>query len=72
MTVRSTFKPREEERKKEAPPKNAESSGQAAAAALADAVATADAHAIDDQCGVGTLIAPTTDDRLPAATGGVA
>jgi hypothetical protein len=69
MTVRSTFKPREEEKKKEAP-KTALTTSQPAN--LANAMATADAHAIDDQCGVGANIATTPDDRLPAATGGVA
>jgi hypothetical protein len=64
MTVRSTFKPREERSKEAAP--------STATATVANAMATADAHAIDDQCGVGTGISPTPDDRLPAAIGGVA
>ncbi len=71
MTVRSTFKPREEERRREQP-KTAQTESPPATAALANVMATADAHAIDDQCGVGANIAVTPDDRLPAATGGVA
>lgn len=71
MTVRSTFKPREEEKKKEEP-KPAETAAAPVTALVANTIATADAHAIDDHCGVGANIVPTPDDRLPAATGGVA
>jgi len=76
MTVRSTVKPREPEKKAEAKDADAAASPGAAAtsfaAAAATAEASADAHAVDDHCGVGSGIPATPDDRLPAATGGVA
>lgn len=74
MTVRSTFKPREEEKKEKnkEEPKPAEAASSRALTVVANAEASADAHAIDDHCGVGANIVATTDDQLPAATGGVA
>ena len=77
MTVRSTLKPREEEKKKAEAKADAPVSPPAApattpAAAIANVVATVVAHEVDDHCGVGLDAVATTDDRLPAATGGVA
>ncbi len=76
MTVRSTVKPREPEKKDttsadaSSPPPAPPSPTPAALAAVAAAPGIA--HEVDDHCGVGLDVTATTDDRLPAATGGVA
>ena len=75
MTVRSTLKPREQDKKKDAAASESASPPAAPAppaALVAAAIAPVVAHEVDDHCGVGLDVTATTDDRLPAATGGVA
>jgi hypothetical protein len=86
MTVRSTLKPRADDKKTEpatntSGPSIAVAAGstpagaaalQAAAATLpVDIAAPHPAHDTEDSCGVGANSAVTPDDQLPAATGGV-